>query len=61
MCVVGKPFEHDLFVSYSHGTFKGQHDSDLKLWSQKFAEDLRAELALELEEISVFLDQSERT
>lgn len=63
MGVLGKPFEHDLFVSYSHGAFKGQHDSDLKLWSQKFAEDLRAELAgtPEFEEISVFLDQSERS
>jgi hypothetical protein len=63
MCVVGKPFGHDLFVSYSHGAFKGQHDPDLKLWSQKFAEDLRAELAgtPEFEDISVFLDQSERS
>ena len=61
MSFLGEPFKHDLFVSYSHGAFKGQHDSDLKLWSQKFAEDLRAELALEFEEISVFLDQSERT
>ena len=63
MCVLGKPFEHDLFVSYSHGAFKGQHDSDLKLWSQKFAEDLRAELAgtPEFEEISVFLDESDRS
>ena len=61
MCFVGKPFQHDLFVSYSHGAFKGNQDSDLKLWSQQFAEDLRAELALELETISVYLDQSNRS
>jgi hypothetical protein len=55
MCIVGKPFKHDLFVSYSHGDFAGKHDADLKHWSQKFAEDLRAELAgtTEFEEISV--------
>ena len=45
MGFLGEPFRHDLFVSYSHGAFAGKHDSDLKLWSQKFAEDLRAELA----------------
>jgi hypothetical protein len=63
MSVLGKPFEHDLFVSYSHGAVRGKHDSDLKRWSQKFAEDLRTELAgtPEFEEISVFLDQSERS
>jgi hypothetical protein len=61
-CYLGEPFQHDLFVSYSHGAFKGQHDSDLKLWSQKFAESLRNDLAgtLEFEDISVYLDQSER-
>jgi TIR domain len=49
-------------VSYSHGAFKGQHDSDLKRWSQKFAKDLRAEFAgsTEFQNISVFLDQSDR-
>ena len=50
-------------VSYSHGAFKGQHDSDLKRWSQKFAKDLRAEFAgsTEFQNISVFLDQSDRS
>jgi hypothetical protein len=61
-CFLGEPFEHDLFVSYSHGAFEGTHDSDLKLWSQKFAKDLRAELkgTTEFEKISVFLDEGER-
>ena len=63
MSYLGEPFRHDLFVSYSHGAFEGKHDSDLKLWSQEFAEDLRAEIAgtTELEEICVFLDESERS
>ena len=59
---LGEPFDHDLFVSYSHGAFNGQHDSELKRWSQKFAKDLRAELAraIEFENASVFLDDSDR-
>jgi hypothetical protein len=63
MPFLGEPFQHDLFVSYSHGAFKGQHDADLKLWSQKFADDLRAELAgtTEFEKVSVFLDEGERS
>jgi hypothetical protein len=62
-CFLGEPFQHDLFVSYSHGAFAGKHDSDLKLWSQKFAMDLRAELAGtgEFDGISVFLDEGERS
>jgi hypothetical protein len=63
MSFLGEPFKHDLFVSYSHGAFKGQHDSDLKLWSQKFANGLRSELAGsgEFDEISVFLDEVDRS
>ena len=63
MCFLGEPFKHDLFVSYSHGAFAGTHNSDLKLWSQKFAKDLRAELAGsgEFNGISMFLDEGERS
>jgi hypothetical protein len=62
MSFLGEPFKHDLFVSYSHGAFRGQHDSDLKRWSKRFADDLRAELAgtVEFEETLVFLDESDR-
>jgi hypothetical protein len=62
MSFLGEPFKHDLFVSYSHGAFAGNHDADLKLWSQTFAEDLRKELAraIEFENVSVFLDESDR-
>jgi hypothetical protein len=61
-CYLGEPFQHDLFVSYSHGAFPGEHNSELKRWSQKFAKDLRAELAGhgEFAGISVFLDESDR-
>lgn len=60
---LGKPFRHDLFVSYSHGAFAGEHDAELKLWSQKFAKDLREELAgtTEFQKFSMFLDESERS
>jgi hypothetical protein len=63
MSFLGEPFKHDLFVSYSHGAFGGRLDSELKRWSQRFAEDLRKELAgtTEFERISVFLDESERS
>jgi hypothetical protein len=59
---LGEPFKHDLFVSYSHGAFAGNHDADQKLWSQRLAEDLRKELAgtAEFENISVFLDEADR-
>ena len=60
MGFLGEPFKHDLFVSYSHGAFKGDHDPDLKLWSQKFAEDLRAELAGTTEFESLGVPRRER-
>jgi hypothetical protein len=59
-CYLGEPFQHDLFVSYSHGAFPGSHNPQLKVWSKKFAEDLREELAL-FGHVSVFLDDSERS
>ncbi|HEX5796126.1 MAG TPA: hypothetical protein VFY19_09800, partial [Geminicoccaceae bacterium] len=63
MSFLGKPFQHDLFVSYSHGAFADDHDSELKLWSQKFALDLRSELRGYdgFQEVSVFLDESNRS
>ena len=62
MSYLGEPFRHDLFVSYSHGSLAGRLDSDLKLWSQRFAAELRSELEglPEFEGISVFLDEDDR-
>ncbi len=63
MSFLGEPFQHDLFVSYSHGAFKGENDSHLKRWSQMFAKELREEFAgtTEFKDISVFLDESKRS
>jgi hypothetical protein len=59
----GVEAEPDVYVSYSHGAFGGDGESDLKVWSQKFAHDLRAELAgtLEFQGVSFFLDESSRS
>jgi hypothetical protein len=62
-CFLGKPFQHDLFVSYSHGAFPGSHKPQLKVWSEKFAEDLREELAIldGFSKVSLFLDDGKRS
>jgi hypothetical protein len=62
-CFLGEPFQHDLFVSYSHGAFPDEHNSALKAWSQKFANDLREELrgTPEFKAISLYLDESDRS
>ena len=44
MSYIGKPFEHDLFVSYSHGTIEGAGLSPLKRWSDGFIRELESEL-----------------
>ncbi len=44
MSYVGKPFEYDLFVSYSHGTIEGAGLSPLKRWSDGFIRELESEL-----------------
>lgn len=54
-------FSIDVFFSYSHAAFHGRSDSELKRWSQKLANDLREELLyLQFEDLSFFLDESER-
>ena len=60
---VGKPFEHDIFVSYSHGDADGTGDSKLKQWSQAFARELESELNTDPRlagTIRIFLDQDHR-
>jgi hypothetical protein len=44
-CFLGEPFQHDLFVSYSHGDFDGSGQSNLKTWSQAFGRELEMELS----------------
>jgi TIR domain len=62
MCFLGKPFQHDLFVSYSHGDFGGDGKSDLKDWSACLAKELEDELRLipRFKSASVFRDEDHR-
>jgi hypothetical protein len=61
-CYLGEPFQHDLFVSYSHGDFDGDGKSDLKDWSACFAKELERELRLipKFKSASVFRDEDHR-
>ncbi len=61
-CFLGEPFQHDLFVSYSHGDFDGSGHSNLKTWSQAFARELEGELRQDprFRELRIFFDQHHR-
>lgn len=63
MSYVGKPFEFDIFLSYSHGDVDSSDNSILKQWSGGFTRELERELqALPKlgREIRIFLDQYHR-
>jgi len=63
MSYVGKPFQHDLFVTYSHGDVDGIGDSLLKDWSHAFVRELERELRFFPRlgrDLKVFLDQTQR-
>ena len=62
-CFLGDPFQHDLFVSYSHGDFDGSGCSPLKEWSKSFVIDLERQLRQirPFRDVRVFLDQDHRT
>lgn len=63
MSYVGAPFEHDLFISYSHGDVDGGGQSRLKQWSQGFVRELESELRTLPRfgrTLSLFLDQHHR-
>jgi MTH538 TIR-like domain (DUF1863) len=62
MSFLGEPFNHDLFVSYSHGDFDGSGESNLKKWSQAFVRELERELRQhpKFGELKIFLDQNHR-
>jgi len=66
---VKDPFNHDIFVSYSHGDVDGTNASPLKAWSQGFVKVLEEELKTASDEefthelarnVSIFLDQDHR-
>ena len=44
MAYVSQPFEHDVFVSYSHGAARQKGRSRLASWSRRLAEELEVEL-----------------
>lgn len=52
-------FQHDVFISYSHGDAAKTGKTPLKTWSQAFARELMAELRSPLEwtKADVFLDK----
>lgn len=63
MSFVGDPFEHDIFITYSHGDVDGDGNSLLKQWSEGFAKGLEQELKLmqdQLPGIKIFRDQHAR-
>lgn len=60
MSFVGGPFEHDVFITYSHGDAAGDGQSMLKHWSEGFAAELERELNANADAdnlIKVFRDQ----
>lgn len=59
MTFLSEPFQHDIFVSYSHGDVDGSGRSPLKTWSQAFVRELEAELRThpKFSNLSIFLDQ----
>lgn len=60
---VGKPFKHDLFVTYSHGDVVGNGQNRWKNWAEGFCEELEAELNIEeaIEgRVRVFRDEDPR-
>ena len=62
MSFLDEPFEHDLFVSYSHGDFDNAGTSKLKTWCQAFVRELEDELRLnpKFRDIRIFLDEDHR-
>jgi hypothetical protein len=62
MAYVGSPFDHDIFVSYSHGA-DGSGESFLQPWSAAFTKELERELRTEpkyREDLRIFLDADHR-
>ncbi len=63
MGYVGEPFDHDVFLSYSHGDVDGTGQSKLKQWSQAFARELESEFRAHPsfgKTFSLFLDDHHR-
>lgn len=59
---LGEPFDHDLFVSYSHGSIPGLDGSNLRKCSQALVRELEIELRSDpkCSALRLFLDQDHR-
>ena len=62
MAYLSPEYKHDIFFSYPHADADHSGASDLKAWSQRFADDLRNSLisSKKHEGLSFFLDQGGR-
>ncbi len=63
MSFVGNPFEHDIFVTYSHGDVHGDGTGMLKEWSEGFCTELEGEINFEPEiagRVNIFRDEDRR-
>jgi hypothetical protein len=62
MAFLSPHYDHDLFISYSHGDFGRTGTSPLKEWSEQFVRELVEELQWneEFRGLTVFLDQDQR-
>ena len=62
MAYLAPEYKHDIFFSYPHADADRRGESELKAWSQRFAEDLRSNLisSKRHQNLSFFLDQGQR-
>jgi hypothetical protein len=62
MSYLSPEYRHDIFFSYPHADADNRGGSELKAWSQTFAEDLRRLLisSRKHQDLSFFLDQGQR-
>jgi hypothetical protein len=60
---IGRPFAHDLFITYSHGSIDSGDEAPLKRWSEGFIRELELELRAHPKfgrELSLFFDDHHR-
>ena len=62
MSFVGEPYLADIFISYSHGSVRGETDSNFKQWSKGFWRELQREFEAhdDLDGLRIFFDSSDR-
>jgi hypothetical protein len=61
MAYLAPEFEHDVFVSYSHGDPNGTGDAPLKRWTHEFIRELKSEIhsvETEFDTLNVWIDEN---